>query len=329
MLYIGCYTAESGGNGTGVTAVREEASGELTRVAELPLTSPSWLTRHPGAPVLYAAVESADGAIATIDLERFAVVDTVPSGGASPCHLAVTADRRFLLCANYSSGSLAVFALAADGRITGRTDLVTHGGGGPDPERQEAAHVHMAVPLDSPQGTLVSAVDLGTDEIRTYRLSASGTLAPLAVSALPPGTGPRQLLRRPGTDLAYAAGELNGTVVTVREGPAGTFTTVDVTPATLTPYDDGPDYVAHLELAGDRLYVSNRGPDCVTEFDVTDAAPRALADHPCGAFPRHFSLVAGTCHTAAQLGDAIVSFPLAGGAPVHFPTGTPTCVIPG
>jgi 6-phosphogluconolactonase len=329
MLYIGCYTAESGGNGTGVTAVREEASGELTRVAELPLTSPSWLLRHPALPVLYAAVESAAGEVATIDLERFTVVDTVSSGGASPCHLAITPDRRFLLCANYSSGSLAVFALSLDGRLTSRTDLVTHTGSGPDPERQEAAHVHMAVPLDGPQGTLVSAVDLGTDEIRTYDLSAQGTLSPLSVSALPPGTGPRQLLRRPGTDLAYVAGELNGTIVTVREDPPGTFTTVDVTPATLTPYEDGPNYVAHLELTPDRLYVSNRGPDCVTEFDLAGPTPRAVADHPCGAFPRHFSLVNNTCHTAAQLGDAIVSFPLTGGAPVHFPTGTPTCVIAG
>jgi 6-phosphogluconolactonase len=328
MLYIGCYTAGSGGNGSGVTAVRE-VDGVLTPVAEVELASPSWLTRHPAAPVLYAAVESAAGEIATIDLDSFAVVDTVPSGGGSPCHLAITADERFLLCANYASGSLAVFGLAADGQLTGRTDLVVHEGSGPDRERQEAAHVHMAVPLESPQGTLVSAVDLGTDEIRTYLLSGTGTLERLAVSALPPGTGPRQLLRRPGTDLAYVAGELNGTVVTVREGPAGTFTPVDVTSATLVPWTEGPNYVAHLELAGERLYVSNRGPDCVTEFDLSGDRPRAVADHPCGAFPRHFSLVAGVCHVAAQREDAIVSFPLAGGAPAYFRTGTPTCVIPG
>lgn len=328
MLYIGCYTAGSGGNGAGVTAVRE-SGGVLTRVAELALTSPSWLTRHPTAPVLYAAVESAPGEIATIDLDAFTVVDAVPSGGGSPCHLAITADERFLLCANYESGSLAVFGLAADGQLTGRTDLVVHEGSGPGPERQEAAHVHMVVPLETPQGTLVSAVDLGTDEIRSYLLSGTGALERLAVSALPPGTGPRQLVRRPGTDLAYVAGELNGTVVTVRESPAGTFTPVGVTPATLAPWSDGPNYAAHLELAGERLYVSNRGPDCVTEFDLSGELPRAVADHPCGAFPRHFSLVAGTCHVAAQRADAIVSFPLAGGAPARFATGTPTCVISG
>ncbi|HEY0453031.1 lactonase family protein [Actinophytocola sp.] len=329
MLYIGCYTAATGGNGTGVTALRQEPSGALTQVGALAMPSPSWLTRHPTAPVLYATNESADGAITTVDLDGLTAVDTVPSGGADPCHLEITADQRFLLCANYSSGSLAVFGLAADGRITGRTDLVTHEGSGPDADRQEAAHVHMAVSLEGPQGTIVAAVDLGTDEIRGYLLSEVGTLEPLAVSALPPGTGPRQLVRRQGTELAYVAGELAGTLVTVREGPAGTFTPVDVAQATVTPYEDGPNYVAHLELAGDRLYLSNRGPDCVTEFDLAGETPKAVADHPSGAFPRHFSLVDGVCHVAAQRDDAIVSFPLAGGPATRFATGTPTCVIPG
>jgi 6-phosphogluconolactonase (cycloisomerase 2 family) len=331
MRYVGCYTSSSGGNGTGVTAWREEAGG-LTQVGELAMTSPSWLTRHPAAPVLYAANESADGAITTVGLDGrggLTALDTVPTGGADPCHLSITADQRFLLCANYSSGSLAVFGLTDDGRVTGRTDLVSHEGSGPDPDRQEAAHVHMAVPLDTPQGTIVSAVDLGTDEIRGYVLSGTGTLAPLATSAMPPGTGPRQLVRRPGTDLAYVAGELAATLVTVREGPPGTFAPVDVTPATTTPYPGERNYPAQLELIGDRVYLSNRGPDRVTEFDLSGPAPRAVADHPCGAFPRHFSIFDGTCLVAAQLDDALVSFPLAGGPATRFATGTPTCVITG
>ena len=328
MLYVGCYTSASGGSGTGITALRQEPSGALRPVAELAMTSPSWLTRHPSAPILYAANESADGAITTVGLPDLEALDTVPSGGADPCHLAVTPDERFLLCANYSSGSLAVFGLAADGRITGRTALVEHSGSGPVADRQDSAHVHMAVPLATPHGMLVSAVDLGTDEIRTYLLASDGSLAPHTVSELPAGTGPRQLARRAGTDLAYVPGELSGTVVTVREDPAGTFTPVDVTRATAKPYG-GTNHVAHAEIVGERLYVSNRGPDCVTEFDLTAETPRAVADHPCGAFPRHFAVVDGVCHTAAQKADAIVSFPMTGGERSRFDTGSPTCVIAG
>jgi 6-phosphogluconolactonase len=39
--------------------------------------------------------------------------------------------------------------------------------------------------------------------------------------------------------------------------------------------------------------------------------------------------VDGACHVAAQRDDAIVTFPLTGGEPTRFPTGTPTCVVPG
>ncbi|OLF16675.1 lactonase family protein [Actinophytocola xanthii] len=329
MFYVGCYTSASDGNGTGITALRADPSGDLTVVAEVAMASPSWLARHPTAPVLYAANESADGGITTVSLDTFEVVDRVSSGGADPCHLAVTPDERFLLCANYSSGSLAVFGLDAAGSVTGRTELVEHSGSGPVADRQEAAHVHMAVSVETPAGTLVSAVDLGTDEIHTYLLSGAGTLEPVAVSAMPPGTGPRQLVRRPGTDLAYVPGELSGTVVTVREGPAGTFTPIDVTGATARPYPDGPNHVAHAQIVGERLYVSNRGPDRVTEFDLSGATPAALVDHPSGAFPRHFTITDGVCHVAAQRDDAIVSFPLTGGEPRRFRTGTPTCVIVG
>jgi len=323
-VWVGSYTPATGGNGVGISTFRRAADGSLTPDRELAMDSPSWLTAHPTAPVVYATNESATGAITTIsaDLE---VLGTIPADGADPCHLAVSADGRHLLCSNYSSGNLSVFALAEDGRITGQTDLVQHEGSGPHAGRQEAAHVHMAVVRDR----IVSVVDLGTDEIRGYTLADNGKLDPLSVSAMPPGTGPRQLLRRPDSDLAYVVGEVAGTLVVVREGPVGTFTPVTVVPATKTPYtdEDRPNWVAHVALAGDRLYLSNRNPDCVTEFDVTGEEPVALADHPSGAWPRHFAIAGGTVYAAAQKDDAIVAFPLGGGESVRYPTGTPTCVL--
>jgi len=328
LVFAGCYTGEAG-NGTGITTFSRATTGELTEVAHLPLTSPSWLTRHPSLPVLYAANETATGGVTALSVDpsgALSVLGSAETGGAHPCHLAVTPDGRFLLCANYTGGSLAVFSLSASGIPEARTALVQHSGSGPRSDRQEAAHVHMAVP--SPDGSLVSAVDLGTDEIRSYTLSPSGSLEPLAVSSLPPGTGPRQLVRRPGTDLAYVVGELAGTLVTVRETSPGAFEVVSSTPSTLSA-PQVPNLVAHLELAGERLYLSNRGPDCVTEFALDDAA--AVADQPCGAGPRHFALVDGTCYVAAQLDDAITAFTLtaSGDAELrHYPTGSPTFVLP-
>ncbi|MGV9367192.1 lactonase family protein [Amycolatopsis sp. NPDC003731] len=327
LVFVGCYTGDAG-NGTGITTLSRSPSGSLREVASLPLESPSWLVRHPSLPVLYAANETADGGVTALAIApsgELSVLGTAESGGAHPCHLAVTPDGRFLLCANYTGGSVAVFSLSSSGALIARTALVRHSGSGPVTDRQEAAHVHMAVP--STDGSIVSAVDLGTDEIRSYTLTSSGALEPLAVSSLPPGTGPRQLVRRPGTDLAYVVGELAGTLVTVREKAPGAFEVVASTPSTLSSVK--PNLVAHLELADSRLYVSNRGPDCVTEFALDDAA--AVADQPCGANPRHFALVDGTCYVAAQSEDAITAFTLtaSGEAELRYhPTGSPTFVLP-
>lgn len=327
LVFVGCYTGDAG-NGTGITTFARSASGALSEVASLPLESPSWLVRHPSLPVLYAVNETATGAVTALSIApsgALSVLGSLETGGAHPCHLAVTPDGRFLLCANYTGGSLAVFSLSSSGALESRTALVQHRGSGPDADRQEAAHVHMAVP--SADGSIVSAVDLGTDEIRSYPLSSSGGLSPLAVSSLPPGTGPRQLVRRPGTDLAYVVGELAGTVVTVRETSPGAFSVESVTASTLSSVT--PNLVAHLELADTRMYVSNRGPDCVTEFALDDAV--AVVDQPCGANPRHFALVDGTCYVAAQSEDAITAFTLtaSGDADLkHYPTGSPTFVLP-
>ncbi|EOD65900.1 lactonase family protein [Amycolatopsis vancoresmycina] len=327
LVFVGCYTGDAG-NGTGITTFERSPAGELTEIGSLPLESPSWLTRHPSLPVLYAANETATGGVTALAVSpsgELSVLGTAETGGAHPCHLAVTPDGRFLLCANYTGGSVAVFSLSTSGAPESRMALVEHRGSGPVADRQEAAHVHMVVP--SPDGSVVSAVDLGTDEIRSYTLTSSGSLEPLAVSSLPPGTGPRQLVRRPGTDLAYVVGELAGTLVTVRETSPGAFEVVGTTPSTLSPVQ--PNLVAHLELAESRLYVSNRGPDCVTEFALDDAA--AVADQPCGANPRHFALVDGTCYVAAQSEDAITAFTLtaSGEAELRYhPTGSPTFVLP-
>jgi 6-phosphogluconolactonase len=321
-VWVGSYTPATGGNGVGISTFRRSPAGALTPDRSLAMLSPSWLTAHPTAPIVYATNESAEGTITTVstDLE---ILGTVPSDGADPCHLALSPDTRFLLCSNYSSGNLSVFALAPDGQITGQTDLIQHEGSGPHAERQEAAHVHMAVVQDH----IVSVVDLGTDEIRSYTLLDSGKLAPLSVSAMPPGTGPRQLVRRPDSDLAYVVGEVAGTLVVVREGPPGTFTPVATVPATKTPWTgDRPNWVAHLELRNDRLYLSNRNPDCVTEFDITAEKPVALTDHPSGAWPRHFALADDTVYVAAQKDDTIVALPVNGTA-VSYPTGTPTFVL--
>ncbi|WP_414943681.1 lactonase family protein [Amycolatopsis sp. cmx-11-32] len=326
LIIVGSYTAASDGNGEGIgTFWRDGRTGALTPAGSLALDSPSWLTPHPTLPVLYAVNETAEGAITAVAVAEdgtLEALNSLPTGGADPCHLAITPDGRYLFCANYGGGNLAAFALGPDGLPTVRTVLVQHEGTGPDARRQEAAHVHMAVVDES--GTLVSAVDLGTDEIRSYRLSEKGDLVPVAVSALPAGTGPRQLVRRPGTNHAYVVGELAASLVTVREEPPGTFTVENSVPATLEPGHD--NLPAQLELSGDRLFLSNRGPETITEFGLDGVT---VADHRTGAWPRHFSVVGDHCYVAAQSADMIQAYELATWTLIgSYPIGSPAFVGP-
>jgi 6-phosphogluconolactonase len=330
LICVGSYTSEkTWGKGAGITAFwRDTTTGALTEGGRLDLVSPSWLTWHPRLPVLYAANEIAEGSVTAIsvgELGELTPLGSFTTGGADPCHLAVTPDGRHLLCANYTGGNLAVFSLDAEGRLSERTDVVAHGGSGPNSDRQEAAHVHMAVVNED--GSIVSAVDLGTDEIRSYTLSKDGRLTPLAVSTLPPGTGPRQLVRRPGTGYAYVVGELASTVLTMREEPPGTFTVEDVTSATASPATE--NLVAHLEIAGNALYVSNRGADCVTAFEFEGPLPRAVTDFPANGCPRHFTVLDGRCYAASQNDNEILVFELTPGSSVtRYPTGTPVFLLP-
>lgn len=327
LIFVGSYTAASNGAGEGIgTFWRDARTGELTPAGSLALDSPSWLTRHPTLPVLYAANETAEGAITAVAVSEdgtLRALNSLPTGGADPCHLAITPDGRYLLCANYSGGSLAAFALGPDGVPAARTALVRHEGSGPNAERQEAAHVHMAVVDET--GTLVSAVDLGTDEIRSYHLGEEGELIPVSVSKLPPGTGPRQLVRRPGTGHAYVLGELAASLLTVREEPPGTFTVEASAPATLHPC--GENLPAQLELLGDHLFLSNRGPETITEFSIDGVTPKAVADHSTGEWPRHFTLVGEHCYVAAQSADELQAYELATWRLIgSYPIGTPAFV---
>ncbi|GAB3975442.1 hypothetical protein GCM10029978_059580 [Actinoallomurus acanthiterrae] len=176
LVCVGSYTKEAGGRGIGITTFwQDPEDGTLQPADSVAVPAPSYLVWHPDLPVLYAVNELTEGMVTALRAEpdgRLRPMVSLPSGGATPCHLALTPDRRHLLCANYHGGSLAVFALDDAGRPIERVDLVRHRGHGPHPDRQDAAHVHMAVPDGA--GDTVSAVDLGTDEIRGYRLSSAG-----------------------------------------------------------------------------------------------------------------------------------------------------------
>jgi len=183
------------------------------------------------------------------------------------------------------------------------------------------------------EGSLASVVDLGTDEIRSYRISDTGTLSPVAVTTLPPGTGPRQLVRAPGTSRAYIVGELAASLIVVNETAAGEFAVVSAVPASARP---GPNLPAHLELSPDGrfAYLSNRKLDTLAVFAIDGDKPELVGEHSVGeGWPRHFTIIGSRLYAANQHGDFVVVFDIdqATGALTEirrYPVGTPVCIAP-
>ena len=78
---------------------------------------------------------------------------------------------RILFVANYGNGTVASFALKQDGSIGQKTGFDQHTGKGPNAERQEGPHAHAVV--ISPDNRFLFVPDLGSDQIKIYRVDAA------------------------------------------------------------------------------------------------------------------------------------------------------------
>ncbi|WFE27128.1 lactonase family protein [Solwaraspora sp. WMMD791] len=339
-IYLGCYTADGGGNGAGVMlARRDPASGRLDEpvlVAECP--SPSFLARHPQLPALYAVSEVDDGVVvawAADDDGGLRALGSESTGGASPCHLAFAATGTHLVSVNYVSGSVAVHPVSDKGELRPRTDLQTHVGAGPRTDRQDGPHAHMVCPDLAGSGMYV--VDLGTDAVHRYLLDPqTGRLdEPDPALAATPGSGPRHLARHPGTGHLYLVGELDASVTAYQVDDTGRLAECSRVAASAADGPVQPSEIA-VDAAGRHLYVANRGPDTVAVFSLaTPDQPRYVTEVTTGGrWPRHFALVGPHLYVANERSDSIgvyvidpeTGVPQVSGAPMPAPT--PTCLLP-
>ncbi|MFE7760844.1 lactonase family protein [Streptomyces sp. NPDC057438] len=317
-LYIGTYTsAEGGGPGIGVATYdarsgRVAGKGTITGVPD-----PSYLAVHPDGRTLYAVNERTRGGLTAVRLSDRRVLGTRSSGGEAPCHLSVHPGGRWLLSADYGSGSVAVHPVEESGALGERTDLVVHRSPAPGPG-QDGPHAHQIV--TSPDGGHVLAVDLGTDTVYTYRLDESrGTLTEVSRARTRPGAGPRHLTFHPGGRYAYLANEADNTVVVCAYDPgSGRLTPGD--PQT-TGTGAGTNYPAQLVVTpdGSYAYLANRGHDSLTRYAVeADGARLRLLDTvPAGGdFPRQIALSpdGGLLFAALQRSSAVSVFRVEAGS---------------
>jgi 6-phosphogluconolactonase len=263
------------------------------------IVNPSFLVLHPNGRCLYAVSELSNDRAGRVYAFRFdaksgalAAINQQLSGGSAPCHLTLDVTGRWLVVSNYNSGSVCVLPITEDGALGEATHLVQHHGVGTHPKRQEGPHAHSA--MFAPDGRFVLVADLGIDQILTYAFdSAAGTLDAQSSIRARPGAGPRYLAFHPGTRCLYVVNELDSTV-SVYDYDAMNGALHERQSIPTLPAGAPKNYAAEINIAPDgaRAYVSNRGHNSISDFDIAaDGTLALIAIRPCGgSWPRNFAL---------------------------------------
>ena len=322
LLYAGTY-AEA--DAPGIHLLRmDAASGSLQHLqGQKAGPNPSFLAISPDGKFLYAVNQLFDpdgksgGVVSAFEIDpesgHLAYLNNQPSHGAGPCHLTTDRQGRFLLVANYRSGSMALYPLAGSGLIEEACQILQHTGQGIRPE-QGGPHAHYIA--FSPDNRFCICCDLGIDQVMVYRFDpAAGALTMHGEAATSPGAGPRHLDFAPDGSHAYLINELDSTMTAyayaAELGTLRELQTISTLPEGYTGLNSCAEIYVHP--SGNFVYGSNRGHDSIVVFRV---APHTgmleLVQHEStrGKAPRNFVIdPTGRFLLAAnQDSDTIVSF---------------------
>src|SRR5215471_15010869 len=199
--YVGSFTtAKRKARGDGVHVYRSNpATGAWSHVQHIgDLTNPSFLVLSPDQRFLYSVHGDGDYATAfALDREtgQAKLLNRAATGGKNGVRQAVDPSGKFLIVANYSSGSVAVLSIAPDGSLKDQHQLLPlRGEPGPHKTEQSSSHPHDVV--FDPSGRFVLVADKGLDRVFIFRFdSAEGRLTPADPDSVKarPGAGPRHL----------------------------------------------------------------------------------------------------------------------------------------
>lgn len=297
-VYIGTYTR---GDSEGIYQLElNRESGVLGEPVLAGATeNPSFLALHPERPVLYAAGEMSDGGTVSafaIDAASGTLkpLNQQSAEGRGPCHVSIAPDGKQAAVANYGSGNVALYPLAADGQLGKVSGTAQHSGSSVNERRQDGPHAH-SVNFDA-AGRFLVAADLGIDKLLVYQVE-DGSLTPNdpAFAAVAPGAGPRHFAFHPDGELAYVVNELDSTINAFRyDAERGKLDSLQ-TIGTLPDDFDGDNTTAEIRVhpSGKYVYASNRGDDSIAAFKVDPELGVLTAighESSGGETPRNFNI---------------------------------------
>jgi 6-phosphogluconolactonase len=228
------------------------------------------------------------GGITTLRLDKesskLTRESSINQGGGGPCHITLSADGKYLITANYGSGSVSVVRLNGHGIPERVTDVIFYG---------EMSHPHMTLYNERTRIYYVS--DLGLDRIHRLRLDT--TIGRLMTADVPylvceTNSGPRHMAIDKKSSNLYVINELNSTVSVFNV--LSDTTDIKQTISTLPEGFREKSFCAdiHLSSNGKELYGSNRGHNSIVTWKVGAGGRLSSPAHKdCGGnWPRSFGL---------------------------------------
>lgn len=297
-LLIGTYT---GGKSTGIHVYKfDEQTGKAQMVDSVKTDNPSYLAVSPNQKFVYAVNETKRGDFSGM-VRAFAfdkktgklrLINEQPSVGDNPCYIVVDKTGKWIIVANYTSGTFAVLPVHEDGSVGAAVSSVQHHGHGTNPARQEGPHVHSTVL--SPDNRFLFVQDLGLDKIFQYSFDAqSGAVKAKDSVKLADGSGPRHLVFHPNGKWAYLVQEMGGTVTVFDYSGAKlkAVQTISTLPAGFNQSFTSAD--VHVSPDGKFLYASNRdASNTIAIYAINQANGKLrLLGHQStlGKTPRNFN----------------------------------------
>src|SRR5690606_5838970 len=292
LVFVGTYTgkpADMDRKSEGIYVYwLDLESGALTPAAELGgIDHPSYLALHP--PYVYATNELVEkrgqeaGAVSAIRFDAatgtLTLLNQQSSHGRGPCHVWVDSSGKWVLVANYGSGSAAIYPLLADGPLGDAGDVIQHTGSGVNPDRQEGPHAHCI--MTDPTNEYVLLADLGIDRLMVYRLDAeTGKLTLASWAQVDAGAGPRHIEFHPSGHYCFLINEMASTINVFRweNGVLHNLQTISTLPEDYT--GDTTTAAIHVAPNGRFVYGSNRGHDSIAIFEFDESSGQlALVGH--------------------------------------------------
>jgi 6-phosphogluconolactonase (cycloisomerase 2 family) len=306
-VFIGSYNADKNTPGIYIFEL-DTLSGQLKEVSVFKnIRNPSFLTLSPNGKFVFACTETQtanSGSVTSFSFDpttkSLTLINTQKSGGENPVYVSVDINGRWLINANYTSGSASVFRIDEKGKISPAIQAIYYTDSSINKSRQDHSHIHSAV--FSPDNKYVFFPDLGADKIRVYQFDTLKNEPFQNGNSIKtfPASGPRHIIFNSNGNVAYCIEEMggavgvyrfkNGVLKPVQRSIMHPENSENNSPKKIVSYSSAD---IHLSPDGRFLYASNREPqNNIAIFSVKkNGKLKAIGyDSTYGTHPRNFAI---------------------------------------